>query len=87
MSRLENQFTSFTPNGSHKIVVHNQWEREVKKLDHRQMDAKMALVSVTHAFVQSVRRIPGHASLKRGENGIEILRGTLWCRSRSNPSG
>ena len=45
----------------------------MKKLDHRQMDAKMALVSVTHTFVQS-RRIPRHASLKRDENRIEILR-------------
>src|ERR1700732_1275353 len=56
-----------------QIVVHNQWEPEVKKLEHRQMDAKMALVSVTHAFIES-RRIPRHGSLKCGENRIEILR-------------
>src|ERR1700741_1621723 len=56
-----------------QIVVHNQWESEVKKLDHRQMDAKMAFVSVTHTLVKS-RRIPRHASLKRGQNLVDILR-------------
>jgi hypothetical protein len=56
-----------------EILVHKQWEREVKKFGHCQMDAEMALVGITHAFIQS-RCISRHSALKRRDSGIEMFR-------------
>src|SRR5215469_16834611 len=56
-----------------EIVVHQHGEGDVKKSGHRQMDAEMALISITHTLVQS-RSIPRDAALRRGDSGIQISR-------------
>src|ERR1700723_892848 len=44
----------------------------MKELAHGQMNSQVALVGVLHALVEP-RRIPGDATLKRRDSGVEIF--------------